>query len=86
VASTLERSAEEISVWVDSTRTARNAGLDLDHAVEAVRQRTMSRYRSLAPGADPEVAEKFEQLSGTAANVSGIWHWLDKLEQPEPEG
>jgi glyoxylase-like metal-dependent hydrolase (beta-lactamase superfamily II) len=82
VASTLERSAEEISVWVDSTRTARNAGMDLDHAVEAVRERTMSRYRSLAPEADPEVAEKFERLSGAAANVSGIWHWLDKLEQP----
>jgi hypothetical protein len=28
------------------------------------------------------VAEKFEVLSGTAANVGGIWHWLDKLEQP----
>jgi glyoxylase-like metal-dependent hydrolase (beta-lactamase superfamily II) len=82
VASTLERSAEEISVWVDSTRTARNAGMDLDHAVEAVRERTMARYRSLAPEAEPEVAEKFELLSGTAANVSGIWHWLDKLEQP----
>jgi glyoxylase-like metal-dependent hydrolase (beta-lactamase superfamily II) len=81
VASTLERSAEEISVWVDSTRTARNAGMDLDHAVEAVRERTMSRYRSLAPEADPEIAEKFERLSGAAANVSGIWHWLDKLEQ-----
>jgi glyoxylase-like metal-dependent hydrolase (beta-lactamase superfamily II) len=82
VAETLERSAEEIAVWVDSTRTARNAGMDLDHAVEAVRQRTMSRYRSLEPSADPDVAEKFERLSGTAANVDGIWHWLDKLEEP----
>jgi glyoxylase-like metal-dependent hydrolase (beta-lactamase superfamily II) len=79
VASTLERSAEEISVWVSATRAARNAGMDLDHAVEAVRQRTMDRYLSLGPDADPEVAEKFEQLSGAAANVGGIWHWLDKL-------
>ena len=46
------------------------------------RQLSMSRYRSLAPEADPEVAEKFDRLSGTAANVRGIWHWLDKLEQP----
>jgi hypothetical protein len=82
VAATLERSAEEISVWVDGTRAARNAGMDLDHAVEAVRQRTMSRYRSHAPDADPLVTEKFEQISGAAANVGGIWHWLDKLEQP----
>ena len=82
VAATLERSAEEISVWVDSTRTARNAGMDLDHAVEAVRQKTMSRYQSLAADADPAVAAKFERLSGAEANVSGIWHWLDKLERP----
>jgi glyoxylase-like metal-dependent hydrolase (beta-lactamase superfamily II) len=81
VAATLERSAEEISVWVSHTRAARGAGMDLDHAVEAVRQRTMSRYSSLAPDADPAVAEKFERLSGAAANVGGIWHWLDKLEQ-----
>jgi glyoxylase-like metal-dependent hydrolase (beta-lactamase superfamily II) len=81
VAATLERSAEEISVWVDSTRAARNAGMDLDHAVEAVRQRTMSRYRLHAPDADPLVTEKFEHISGPAANVGGIWHWLDKLEQ-----
>src|SRR3984885_5755893 len=46
------------------------------------RHLSMSRYRSLAPEADPEVAEKFDRLSGTAANVRGIWHWLDKLEQP----
>ncbi len=82
VAATLERSAEEISVWVAQTRAARGAGMDLDHAVEAVRQRTMSRYKSLERDADPAVAEKFEQLSGASANVSGIWHWLDRLEQP----
>jgi hypothetical protein len=67
---------------VDSTRAARHAGMDLDHAVEAVRQRTMSRYRLNAPDTDPLVTEKFEQISGAAANVGGIWHWLDKLEQP----
>ncbi len=82
VAAALERSAEEISVWVSHTRAARGAGMDLDHAVEAVRQKTMSRYKSLARDADPAVAEKFEQLSGAAANVSGIWHWLDRLKQP----
>ena len=38
VPGTLERSAEEISVWVSETRAARSAGMDLDHAVEAVRQ------------------------------------------------
>jgi hypothetical protein len=50
--------------------------------VEAVRQRTISRYLSLTPDADPEVADKFGCCRGAAANVGGIWHWLDKLEEP----
>jgi glyoxylase-like metal-dependent hydrolase (beta-lactamase superfamily II) len=79
----LERSAEELSVWVAETRAARSAGLDLDHAVAMVRDRTVSRYASLAPGADPEVAAKFERISGAASNVGGIWHWLEKTD-PTP--
>jgi glyoxylase-like metal-dependent hydrolase (beta-lactamase superfamily II) len=78
----LERSAEELSVWVSQTRAARSAGLDLDHAVEMVRAQTLSRYASLQPEADPTVAAKFERISGAAANVAGIWHWLDKTEPP----
>lgn len=76
----LERSADELSVWVAETRSARSAGLDLDHAVAMVRDRTRSRYASLAEGADPEVAAKFERISGAASNVGGIWHWLEKSE------
>jgi glyoxylase-like metal-dependent hydrolase (beta-lactamase superfamily II) len=79
VAETLERSAEEISVWVSETRAA---GMDLDHAVEAVRQRTHARYLAFGQDGDPAVKEKFEQISGAAANVGGIWHWLDKLDSP----
>jgi glyoxylase-like metal-dependent hydrolase (beta-lactamase superfamily II) len=82
VGGTLERSAEEISVWVAETRAARSAGMDLDHAVEAVRQRTLSRYAAFAADADPVLSEKFERISGAEANVSGIWHWLEKLDQP----
>jgi glyoxylase-like metal-dependent hydrolase (beta-lactamase superfamily II) len=81
VAGTLERSAEEMSVWVAETRAARTAGMDLDHAVEAVRQRTLSRYAAFADDADPAVREKFDQIAGAAATVSGIWHWLDKLDE-----
>ena len=80
VPGTLERSAEEISVWVSETRAARSAGMDLDHAVEAVRQRTLSRYAAFGVDADPVVKDKFEQISGAEANVGGIWHWLDKLD------
>jgi glyoxylase-like metal-dependent hydrolase (beta-lactamase superfamily II) len=78
----LARSAEEILVWVEGTRAARAAGLDLDHAVAMVRSQTLSRYAALQPGADPAIAVRFERISGAATNVGGIWHWLDKLDQP----
>jgi glyoxylase-like metal-dependent hydrolase (beta-lactamase superfamily II) len=81
VPGTLERSAEEISVWVAETRAARSAGMDLDHAVDAVRRNTLARYAAFADDADPVVQEKFEEISGAAANVGGIWHWLDKIDQ-----
>ena len=78
----LARSAEEILVWVEGTRAARAAGLDLDHAVAMVRSQTLSRYAALQPGADPAIAVRFERMSGAATSVGGIWHWLDKLDQP----
>jgi glyoxylase-like metal-dependent hydrolase (beta-lactamase superfamily II) len=78
----LERSAEEISVWVAETRAARSAGMNLDHAVAEVRRKTLTRYAALAQDADPAVTEKFERVGGTAPNVGGIWPWLDKLDQP----
>jgi glyoxylase-like metal-dependent hydrolase (beta-lactamase superfamily II) len=80
VEETLERSAEEIRVWVGETRSARAAGLDLDHAVAMVWERTRDRYRALGPGADEAVAEKFERISGAQANVTGIMRWLDAQE------
>jgi glyoxylase-like metal-dependent hydrolase (beta-lactamase superfamily II) len=82
VAETLERSAAEISVWVEETRLARRAGLDLDHAAAMVAERTRQRYAVLQPGADPQVAAKYDRISSAAANVAGIMHWLDKSEQP----
>jgi hypothetical protein len=78
VTETLDRSAEEIRIWVEQTRQARSAGLDLDHAVAMVRERTNARYAALAPDADPGLAVRFERLSGTALNVAGIMQWLDK--------
>jgi glyoxylase-like metal-dependent hydrolase (beta-lactamase superfamily II) len=82
VTATLERSAEELNVWVAETRRARGAGLDLDHTVAMVRDRTQERYAALRPGADPEITEKAERVSSTRANVEGILRWL---EQTGPE-
>jgi len=76
----LDRSAAEISIWVDETRRARKAGMDLDHAVAMVAERTRQRYRVLAEDADPEIAAKYDRISGAQANVAGIMHWLDKTE------
>jgi glyoxylase-like metal-dependent hydrolase (beta-lactamase superfamily II) len=82
VAETLERSAEEIRIWVDETRQARAAGLDTDHAVAMVIERTRDRYAACAPGADPALARKFDRMSGAATSVEGIMHWLGKLDSP----
>jgi hypothetical protein len=80
VEDTLDRSAAEISLWVQETRRARRAGLDLDHAAAMVASRTRQRYRVLAEDADPDIAAKYERISGTQANVAGIMHWLEKAE------
>jgi glyoxylase-like metal-dependent hydrolase (beta-lactamase superfamily II) len=78
VAEILDRSAEEIQVWVEQTRQARAAGLDLDHAVAMVWERTNARYAALRPDADPALATRVERISGTSLNVAGIMHWLDR--------
>jgi hypothetical protein len=65
---------------VAQTRRARGAGLDLDHAVAMVRDRTRERYAALSPGADPEITAKAETISSTRANVEGILRWLEKTE------
>ena len=78
VAEALARSAEELQVWVEATRQVRAQGLDLDHAVAAVVERTAERYRHLAD--DPAVAHKQQALSSDAANITGIWRYLEKTE------
>jgi glyoxylase-like metal-dependent hydrolase (beta-lactamase superfamily II) len=80
VSETLDRSAEEINVWVEETRRAHTAGLDLDHAVAMVRDRTLDRYAATSPDVDPALAERFERVSSARGNVEGIMHWLDKAE------
>jgi glyoxylase-like metal-dependent hydrolase (beta-lactamase superfamily II) len=78
VAETLDRSAEELRLWVETVREAHGQGLDLDHAVAMVRDRTNHRYRAYGPDADPALAEKYELLNGAESNVAGIIHSLEK--------
>ena len=82
VAEALDRSAEEIRLWVAETRHARRAGLDLDHAVAMVGERTRQRYAIFEPGADQELAAKYNRVAGAESNVSGILRWLEKQAEP----
>ena len=75
---TLERSAEELRVWVDHVKDAKDRGLDLDHAVAMVVERTRDRYAVSRPDVDPEIAAKYEVLSSAESNVAGIMHALDR--------
>jgi glyoxylase-like metal-dependent hydrolase (beta-lactamase superfamily II) len=80
VETTLDRSVEELRLWVELVGEARTDGLDLDHAVARVRERTAERY---ALRSVPEVEHKIEVLSSTAADVAGIWRWLDRQSELE---
>jgi glyoxylase-like metal-dependent hydrolase (beta-lactamase superfamily II) len=84
VEETLDRSAEELRLWVDLVRDARANALDLDHAVTMVREKTADRYADLL--LDPAVDEKFEKLNATAANIAGINRWLDSLQEGRVDG
>jgi glyoxylase-like metal-dependent hydrolase (beta-lactamase superfamily II) len=74
---TLDRSVEELRLWVELVTEAHDQRLDLDHAVAMVRERTDGRYRALAPDADPAIAEKVDIISAARNNVAGIMHALD---------
>ncbi|RFU37686.1 MBL fold metallo-hydrolase [Actinomadura logoneensis] len=75
---TLDRSAEELRVWVDAVRAAQDESPELDHAVAMVRDRTDARYRITAEDVDPDLAFKYEVLNSTESNVAGIIHALNR--------
>lgn len=74
----LDRSEEELRLWVELVGEARGNALDLDHAIGLVRERTAERYAAIR--SDPELDEKFERLNSFAANIVGINRWLDRVE------
>lgn len=80
VAATLDRSEEELRLWVELVSDARTDGLDLDHAVAQVVERTQERYAAFF--ARPDRTEAFEALSPTVSNVAGILRYLDRVEPP----
>ena len=75
---TLARSEEELRLWVELVRGARLDGLDLDHALARVRERTAERYADFL--ADPERVARYEHLNADRSNLVGIMRWLDRVE------
>lgn len=69
-------SVAELNYWVEQVSQAYHAGLDLDHAVALVKEKDKQRHADFY--SDDARAEKFDELSSTRAQVSGIWHWLEK--------
>lgn len=76
VDATLERSAEELRIWVDQVSVLHGQGIEVDHAVAMVRERDELAHPEFY--ADPDRVLKFEELSSIDANVHGIYRWLDK--------
>jgi glyoxylase-like metal-dependent hydrolase (beta-lactamase superfamily II) len=76
VEDTLARAEEEVRLWVELVRDARQDRLDLDHAIQMVREKTAARYP--VSNADDETATKFEELSSYASNIVGINMWLNQ--------
>jgi len=74
----LQRSADELRLWVDLVSEARSQGLDAEHTVTMVRARTADRYRAFTD--DPALVAKFEHLNADAANIAGILRALDRAE------
>ncbi|AAZ56073.1 hypothetical protein JCM3263A_18240 [Thermobifida fusca] len=75
----LERSVEELRLWVETVRESHSTAGDLDHAVALVRERVRERYRPLPDEVPQGTQEVLEILCGEEGNVSGIMHWLDRL-------
>jgi glyoxylase-like metal-dependent hydrolase (beta-lactamase superfamily II) len=75
VSDALSRSAEELRVWADLTKQAHSEGMDLDHAIAMVQDKTQERYTAFRE--DDDTAQTFELLVGAPSNVPGIMHWLD---------
>ena len=79
VAETLDRSEEELKLWVEVVEQVHAVEPSLDHAVAMVKERDRERNPGFYD--DEDRVRKFEELSSVAANVNGIVRWLDRRDQ-----
>jgi glyoxylase-like metal-dependent hydrolase (beta-lactamase superfamily II) len=73
-----DESIAQLNYWVEWVTAAHAEGLDLDHAILMVHKK--DQELNVQFHSNTELAEKFEELSSTAAQVSGIWCWLETSE------
>lgn len=71
-----DQSEQELRYWVEQVSQSYHAGMDLEHAIAMAKEKDRLRHPDFY--ADTERATKFEELSSTAAQVTGIWRWLEK--------
>jgi len=69
------QSTEQLNYWVEWVTDAHLNGLDLDHAVLLAQEKDRANNSEFF--ANRAVADKFEELSSTEAQVQGIWRWLE---------
>lgn len=76
-----ENSLTQLHYWVEWVKQAHHEGMDFDHALLMV----LAKDREVNADffANTEVSNKFEHLSSSEAQVSGIWHWLEKQNQSD---
>ena len=74
-------SLAQLHYWVEWVQQAHHEGMDFDHALLMVLAK--DREVNAQFHSHPEVSEKFEHLSSSEAQVSGIWHWLEKQNQSD---
>jgi glyoxylase-like metal-dependent hydrolase (beta-lactamase superfamily II) len=73
-----DESIAQLNYWVEWVKEAHAEGLDLDHAILMVQKQDRQVNKQFY--SNPEISEKFEELSSTAAQVSGIWRWIENSE------
>lgn len=73
-----DESLAQLNYWVEWVQQAHAEKLDLDHAILMVQKKDREKNPQFYK--NTQIVEKFEQLSSSAAQISGIWRWIENQE------
>jgi len=71
-----DRAEAEMNYWVEQVTEYYDQGFDLEHAIARVAEKDRERHPRFYDNDDR--VTRFEELSSTPAQVTGIWHWLER--------